>query len=79
MGSKAYIDESDMRLILMPLANLASESGIVVITVGPFNRREKGTDPMQAVLGGPMPSLAWRVPCTPSAPIPKQNPNLPTS
>jgi hypothetical protein len=51
LGSKKYIDESDMRSILMPLANLAAELGIVVITVGHLNRREKGTDPMHRFLG----------------------------
>ena len=51
LGSKKYIDESDMRSILTPLANLAAELGIVVITVGHLNRREKGTDPMHRFLG----------------------------
>jgi Bifunctional DNA primase/polymerase, N-terminal/AAA domain/Primase C terminal 1 (PriCT-1) len=51
LGSKKYIDESDMRSILTPLANLAAELGIVVVTVGHFNRREKGTDPIHRFLG----------------------------
>jgi len=53
LGSKKFIDEADMRSVLTPLANLAAELGIVVNTVGHFNRREKGTDPMQRFLGAP--------------------------
>jgi len=51
LGSKKYIDEGDMRSILTPLANLAAELEIIVITVGHLNRREKGTDPMHRFLG----------------------------
>ena len=40
-----------MRSILTPLAALAAERGIVVITVGHFNRREKGTDPLHRMMG----------------------------
>lgn len=45
LGGKKMIVEEDMRGLLTPLASLAAELGIVAITVGHFNRREKGTDP----------------------------------
>jgi hypothetical protein len=43
--------EEDMRALLTPLSNLAAELGIVVITVGHLNRREKGTDPLHRMMG----------------------------
>jgi putative DNA primase/helicase len=51
LGGKKMIVEEDIRSILTPLASLAAELGIVVITVGHFNRREKGTDPMHRMMG----------------------------
>jgi hypothetical protein len=51
LGSKKYVDEGDMRSILTPLANLAAELGIVVITVGHLNRRERGTNPIHRFMG----------------------------
>ncbi|HKF56277.1 MAG TPA: AAA family ATPase, partial [Blastocatellia bacterium] len=51
LGSKKFIDEADVRSVLTPLANLAAELGIAIITVGHFNRREKGTDPTHRFMG----------------------------
>lgn len=51
LGGKKFIDEADVRSILTPLANLAAELRIVIITVGHFNRREKGTDPTHRFMG----------------------------
>jgi hypothetical protein len=51
LGGKKMIVEEDMRALLTPLASLAAELGIVVITVGHFNRREKGTDPLHRTMG----------------------------
>jgi putative DNA primase/helicase len=51
LGSKKMIVEEDVRSLLTPLASLAAELGIVVITVGHFNRREKGTDPLHRMMG----------------------------
>jgi len=51
LGGKKMIVEEDMRTLLTPLASLAAELGIVVITVGHFNRREKGTDPLHRMMG----------------------------
>jgi hypothetical protein len=43
LGNKKMIVEEDMRALLTPLASLAAELEIVNITVGHFNRRERGT------------------------------------
>jgi hypothetical protein len=51
LGGKKMIVEEDMRALLTPLASLSAELGIVVITVGHFNRREKGTDPLHRMMG----------------------------
>jgi hypothetical protein len=37
--------------VLAPLSNLAAELDIVVITVGHFNRSERGTDPLHRMIG----------------------------
>jgi hypothetical protein len=51
LGGLKMNAEGDVRLVLTPLASLAEELRIVVITVGHFNRREKGTDPLHRMLG----------------------------
>src|SRR5262249_28154493 len=51
LGSAKMNAEEDVRSVLTPLANLAAELGIVVNTVGHFNRREKGTDPLHRMMG----------------------------
>jgi putative DNA primase/helicase len=51
LGNKKFIDEGEIRSVLTPLANLAGELGIVVNTVGHFNRREKGTSPLHRIMG----------------------------
>src|SRR5262249_10442682 len=51
LGAKKMNAEEDMRSLLTPLASLAAELGIVVITVGHFNRRERGTDPLHRMMG----------------------------
>ena len=51
LGGKKMIVEEDVRALLTPLSSLAAELGIVVITVGHFNRREKGTDPLHRMMG----------------------------
>jgi hypothetical protein len=51
LGGKKMIVEEDMRALLTPLASLAAELGIVVITVGHLNRREKGSDPLHRMMG----------------------------
>lgn len=43
--------EEQVRTILAPLASLAAELGIVIITVGHLNRREKGTSPLDRMMG----------------------------
>ena len=43
--------EEQVRTILTPLATLAAELGIVVVTVGHLNRREKGTSPLNRMMG----------------------------
>lgn len=43
--------EDEVRSILSPLAMLAEELSITIITVGHFNRREKGTDPLHRMMG----------------------------
>jgi hypothetical protein len=45
------IVEEDVRALLTPLASLAADLGIVVITVGHFNRREAGTNPLHRMMG----------------------------
>jgi hypothetical protein len=51
LGSSKMNAEEQMRAILTPLASLAAKLDIVVITVGHFNRREKGTDPLHRIMG----------------------------
>lgn len=51
LGNAKMNAEEDVRALLTPLANLAAQLGIVVITVGHFNRREKGTDPLHRMMG----------------------------
>jgi len=51
LGGAKMNAEEDVRTILTPIANLAAELGIVAITVGHFNRREKGTDPLHRMMG----------------------------
>jgi hypothetical protein len=51
VGSKKFIDEVEIRSLLTPLANLAAELGVLVITVGHLNRRDKGADPMNRFTG----------------------------
>jgi hypothetical protein len=51
LGSKKMIVEEDIRALLTPFASLAAELGILVITVGHLNRREKGTDPLHRMMG----------------------------
>ncbi len=43
--------ESEVRTILTPLSHLAQELKIVVISIGHFNRREKGTSALNRVMG----------------------------
>jgi hypothetical protein len=49
-GAKKMNAEEDMRSILTPLAQLAEELGIVVITVGHLNKSES-KDPLQRMMG----------------------------
>ena len=51
LGNSKMNAEEQMRMLLTPLASLAAKLGIVVITVGHFNRREKGTDPLHRIMG----------------------------
>jgi hypothetical protein len=51
LGNAKMNAEEQVRALLTPLANLARELGITVITVGHFNRREKGTDPLHRNMG----------------------------
>ena len=51
LGGAKMNAEEDVRSILTPITNLAAELGIVAITVGHFNRREKGTDPLHRMMG----------------------------
>jgi len=51
LGGAKMNAEEDVRALLTPLASLAAELGIVVITVGHFNRRDKGTDPLHRMMG----------------------------
>jgi len=51
LGTSKMNAEEQMRALLTPLAALAAELGIVVITVGHFNRRERGTDPLHRIMG----------------------------
>jgi hypothetical protein len=43
--------EGEVRGLLTPIAKLARELDFVPITVGHFNRREKGTNPLQRMMG----------------------------
>jgi hypothetical protein len=51
LGQEKMNAEERMRNLLVPLAALAAELNVVVITVGHFNRREKGTDPLHRIMG----------------------------
>jgi hypothetical protein len=51
LGKYKMNSEEDVRAALTPLAAMAADLGIVVITVGHLNRREKGTDPLHRMLG----------------------------
>ena len=51
LGNKKFIDEAEVRSVLTPLANLAKEQDAVAITVGHFNRRDKGTAPLHRNMG----------------------------
>lgn len=51
LGKLKMNAEEEVRSVLTPLANLAEELDIVVITIGHFNRREKGTDPLFRMMG----------------------------
>jgi len=51
LGGLKMNDEGEVRSVLTPLAKLAAELNVVVITVGHFNRRERGTDPLHRIMG----------------------------
>ncbi len=51
LGNKALNKEEDMRQLLMPLSDLAREIGCCIVTVGHLNKRERGTDPLQRIMG----------------------------
>lgn len=51
LGEAKMNDEAEVRNVLTPLAMMAGKLGVLVATVGHFNRREKGTDPLQRVMG----------------------------
>jgi hypothetical protein len=51
LGRIKMNDETEVRSVLTPIANLAAELNIPVITVGHFNRRERGTDPLHRMMG----------------------------
>jgi putative DNA primase/helicase len=51
LGTSKMNAEEQMRALLTPLAALAAELRIVVITVGHFNRRKRGTDPLYRIMG----------------------------
>lgn len=51
LGNKALNKEEDMRQLLMPLSELAREIGCCIVTVGHLNKRERGTDPLQRIMG----------------------------
>jgi hypothetical protein len=43
--------EEQVRALLTPLAALAAELSITIITIGHFNRRERGTTPLHRMMG----------------------------
>lgn len=51
LGKLKMNAEEDARQILTPLAGLADELGIVVITVGHLNKNDANTDPLARVMG----------------------------
>jgi hypothetical protein len=51
LGKVKMNAEEEVRTILTPLALLAAELNIVVVSVGHFNRRDKGTDPLNRLMG----------------------------
>ena len=51
LGGLKMNDEGEVRSLLTPLAKLAAELGVVIITVGHFNRRERGTEPLHRMMG----------------------------
>lgn len=51
LGKVKMNAEEEVRSILMPLALLAAELKITIINVGHFNRRDKGTDPLNRLMG----------------------------
>ena len=51
LGGAKMNAEEEVRAVLTPLANVAASLGVVIITVGHFNRREKGTDPLHRLMG----------------------------
>jgi hypothetical protein len=51
LGKMNMNREDEVRSVLSPLAALAAELKVTVVTVGHFNRREKGTDPLHRMMG----------------------------
>lgn len=52
LGPKVKINlDEEVRQVLMPLALGAKELSFTALTVGHLNRRERGTDPLQRILG----------------------------
>ena len=51
LGRLSMNKEEDIRTILSPLAALANELKVTVLTIGHFNRRERGTDPLHRMMG----------------------------
>lgn len=51
LGKVSMNKEEQVRDLLMPLVELSKTARIAVVTIGHFNRREVGTDPLQRVMG----------------------------
>jgi hypothetical protein len=51
LGKLKMNAEEDVRTVLTPLAQLAEELGIVVLTVGHNNRRTETSDPLMRIMG----------------------------
>jgi len=51
LGKLKMNAEEDVRQVLTPLASLAEELGIVVITVGHLNKSSENTDPLARIMG----------------------------
>jgi hypothetical protein len=51
LGRLSMNKEEEIRAVLSPLAALADELKVTIITVGHFNRRERGTDPLHRMMG----------------------------